>query len=275
MKAHYGTEGRRDLTSMSLDTIPSAMRSMGWNVAAALMDRWLRSPAWRMPASWKQQATQPLATTLSPRHVDTTIVRMDWAKKFGRCHVAMSELRGKIDNPAAVTRLRQLVMQRPWDKSDSLVFGYKGMSVLDFDDACQVNSVGIGDRFGTMDDMYGALGRATAKVGVVGTAEKNQSTGRLALHATHAGFYLRDNYDFNGFQFLGHWTTSGVRNKLQMMAYALFGDYMSGDPVSLGNVFNHHFSDYRCARGLGGDFVIYSDVLWEPLDIWVDLGPLA
>ncbi len=199
---------------------------------------------------------------------------MEWATRFGRCRSAVSELRGKLDNAAAVALLRQNVMRRPWGQSERLAFGHKGMSVLELDDACLANSLTIGGRFDTMDDMYGALGRATAKVGIIGTARRNHATGRLALHADYAGFFLRDNYDFNGFQYLGHWMASGVRSKVQMMAHALGGSDTLRDSLSLGNIFNHHFSNYRCERGLGGDFVIYSDVLWEPLDAWIDLGPL-
>ncbi|HVI53824.1 MAG TPA: DUF6402 family protein [Luteibacter sp.] len=37
------------------------------------------------------------------------------------------------------------------------------------------------------------------------------------------------------------------------------------------NVFNHDFETYRCTTGLGGDFVIHSDVHWELANLVFDL----
>ncbi|WP_425482236.1 DUF6402 family protein [Luteibacter yeojuensis] len=34
---------------------------------------------------------------------------------------------------------------------------------------------------------------------------------------------------------------------------------------------NHDFEKYRKTTGLGGDFIIYSDVYWERVDLSLDL----
>jgi hypothetical protein len=138
---------------------------------------------------------------------------------------------------------------------------------------CQSNYESFGSMSDTMDDLYGSLGMATLKVALIGEAVRDPRTGRRSLIATHAGFYLRDTYDFNGFQYLGAWTESGVLSKAQMlmnMASDGMGFRLGGEPI--GNVFNHHFEAYRRFTGLGGDFVVYSDVYWEPANLLLDLA---
>lgn len=114
---------------------------------------------------------------------------------------------------------------------------------------------------------------ATLKAALIGEARRDARTGRIALKVTHVGFYIRDTYDFNDFQYLGTWTERGVLNKAQMlMNTALDGMAFRWGGEPIGNVYNHDFDTYRGTTGFGGDFVIYSDVYWESAKLLLDLG---
>ncbi|HEY4292947.1 DUF6402 family protein, partial [Luteibacter sp.] len=261
------------IPTLHIREIPGAMRRMGWPVSAALMERWFEAPAWTMPGAWKTPKGPPEPLAIPAAHVDTSIARMDWAISFSRCRNAIDLLREKMANPAALNLLRERLEKLDWGGRSSVEFGRLDMRAIQLDQECQANSESLGETYDTLDDMYGALGKATLKVALIGEAMRNAWTGRLALHVTHVGFYLRDNYDFNGFQFLGTWTHSGVLTKAQMVMNAMFDSMVfQWHGEAIGNVFNHDFDRYRQASGRGGDFVIYSDVRWEAADLWLDLG---
>jgi hypothetical protein len=254
-----------------IESIPSAMRQMGWIVSAQLMERWLHSPAWMLPHSWKGEGT-PDPRSMSLAHLDQRIVRMDWAKSHPRVRGAMGELRAKMANDAAKKLLRKRLADLAWGANTRIGFGSRQHSAIQLEQVCQSNWHGFGSKLDTMDDMYGSLGIATLKVALIGEAMRDARTGRLALRVTDAGFYIRDTYDFNGPQYLGTWTNIGVLNKAQVLANAAM-DGMSfrwGKPSS--HVSNRDFEVYRRTTGFGGDFVVYSDVLWENVNLLLELN---
>lgn len=75
---------------LALSRLPGAMRNMGWDTAAALMQRWFDSPAWEMPDSWKKDKTQPDFKQLPSGQCDESIVTMAWAMTFARCRDAVA-----------------------------------------------------------------------------------------------------------------------------------------------------------------------------------------
>jgi hypothetical protein len=120
--------------------------------------------------------------------------------------------------------------------------------------------------------MYGSLGMGTLKVALIGEAKRDAHSGKVTIRTTHAGYYIRDTYDFNGFQFLGAWTTDGILGAIQTpMPATSRGLYSYLVQQLPGPVFNHDFDTYRRFTGRGGDFIIYSDVLWEPVDMTLEL----
>ena len=252
-----------------IEAIPDAMRKMGWNVSADLMQRWIHSPAWVMPEAWKK--AQP--ETLPMSHMDQDIVRMNWAMANQRVRIAMNELRTRMHNGPAKALLRKRLAGLSWGADNRATVGSRQHKAVHLDLTCQSNASPFGGKLNTMDDLYGGLGNATLKVALIGDAMRDARTGGLALQVTHAGFYIRDTYDFNGFQYLGTWTKSGVLSKAQMLMNTLSdGIALGWGDEPIGNVFNHDFDMYRCTTGFGGDFVIYSDVYWEPADILLDLS---
>lgn len=194
------------IPTMKLTAIPGAMRKMGWEVAASLMDRWFASPAWEMPSYWKDPGSQPPGNIALPRatqipaaHVDNRIVTMDWAMTFPRCQAACRQLLEKVSNPAAVNRLRRVLKDARWDGVSRFSLGRVDYDAREIDETCQVNMVTLGTMGDTLDDMYGALGVATVKIGVVGEAMLDTITGRQIFTVQKVGIYIRDYYDFNGF----------------------------------------------------------------------------
>ncbi|SDG20622.1 DUF6402 family protein [Dyella sp. 333MFSha] len=255
-----------------IESIPRAMRHMGWAVSAELMEHWLHGAAWVLPHEWKS-INPPDPRTLSPSQVNMHAVRMSWALSHGHVAMAMTRLRAKMANGPARELLRKRMSGAAWGTSNRVAFGSKDHTAIQLEATCQSNIELFGDNLGTMDDLYGSLGKAAMKVVLIGEATRDARTGRISLQVTHAGYYIRDTYDFEGFQYLGTWTKDGVLSKGQMLMNAASNGMVfrwGGEPI--GNIFNKDFDTYRCQTGYGGDFIIYSDVHWEPVSLLLDLG---
>ncbi|HVI54922.1 MAG TPA: DUF6402 family protein [Luteibacter sp.] len=255
----------------SIEMIPVAMRRMGWRVSAELMERWLRSPAWVLPSKWKSN-NPPDPRTLASAHLDQKIVRMSWAMANPRVRIAMDELRAKMANGPARANLRDRISTLPWLSHQKMAFGSQSDSAVQLDQTCQSNRVSFGGMMDTMDDLYGGIGRATLKVALIGEATRDARTGNDSLRITHAGFYIRDTYDFSGIQYLGTWTESGVLNKSQMLMASVSDGLTFRWGKPLGHRSNQDFETLRRLTGVGGDFVLYSDVYWERVDLLLDLS---
>lgn len=264
--------------TLALSRLPGAMRKMGWNTAAALMQRWFDSPAWAMPEAWKQEETQPDPLSLKPMQRDESIVKMEWAMGFERCRKAVEVAESRLTTPNGVKRLIDLLKKAGWSGRGSQLLGKYPMAALQMEAVSQVNFAVFGSAWDILDDMYGALGSASLKIGVVGEAftEVNPETNkvRVFFHVAHMGFYIRDHYDFNGLQYLGTWTEDRVLTKAETaFTLSLHGQVvlrLKEGPFAA--VTNGDFRDYRDMTGKGGDFIIYSDVLWKKSGQIIDLG---
>ncbi|SDG75670.1 DUF6402 family protein [Dyella sp. 333MFSha] len=254
-----------------VESIPRAMRHVGWMVAADLMERWLHSSAWVLPDVWKSPDA-PDPRTLPASSLDERIVRMSWAMANPRVRIGMERLREKMANGPAKKLLQRRATKLSWGANGRADFGSQHDSAVQLDWKCQSNYEVIGGKLDTMDDLYGALGSAALKVALVGEATRDAQNGKISLRVTHAGFYIRDTYDFNGPQTLGTWTKDGVLNKKQIFANAVMNGLSFQWGIPSGHVSNADFEQYRIETGLGGDFVIYSDVYWERTDFVLDLG---
>ena len=123
----------------------------------------------------------------------------------------------------------------------------------------QVNFQGIGGVLDRLDGFYGAIGTGQIEVAVVGSALGNIFTvERLA-------FYLFDFYDFDGDQPLGVWSRDRCLSKKET-AY-----YMLSRPQTIAckypgfvPAFNRDFRRWQDTFNEGGDFVVFSDVFFQP-----------
>ncbi len=267
------------INALPLSKLPVAMRKMGWHTSAALMQRWFDSPGWEMPEDWKSEKGQPDPLQLSRAECDDTIVRMGWAVKFRQCQEALKVAEERLHTPNAIKRLNDQLRKAGWDGRGRFTLGATDFSARQLDAVSQINIAKMGENLDVLDDMYGALGKATMKVGVVGKTftrrDELHGQTRNYFQIEYAGFYIRDHYDFNGPQFLGIWTDDRVLTKYEMIATttahtpSIFN--VHGAPIA--QVTNDDFRAYRSKTGMGGDFIIYSDVLWKRLVKVIDLGP--
>lgn len=97
-----------------------------------------------------------------------------------------------------------------------------------------------------LDDMSAALGNFVFNVLVAGNISSEDKSGHK-VEITEVGVYVKDSYDFNGYQFLGYWDDSD--NSVSMI-----------NPFSGTAVYNQDFRNWRTANLKGGDFQVFSDI---------------
>lgn len=259
------------MSSITPLDIAAAMKSMGWPVASALMTRWCNGAPWTMPDPVKQGKTNP--TSLPVAQYDDTTVNMSWLMKFPRAKAAKDLVFGKALNPPAITVLKKRLTDAGWKSGATLSLGNTSMDARTLEWTCQTNFAQLGGFNDTIDEFYGAIGKASFKVAVVGTATVVGK--QNVFNVDKVGVYLRDTYDFtdDGFisQPLGIWSKKRILTKAESGIYAadkaarlvsamarlLPHPYPGFEPIS-----NSDFDDWRTKNSKGGDFVIYSDVLW-------------
>jgi hypothetical protein len=193
---------------LPISRIPGAMRNMGWDVSAALMERWFASPAHELLEREKRDAR-----LVDPKYTDESIVSMAWALKFDRVASKLEALQNRWDAQPAVAELLERLREKYWDGHTELQLGDRAMTASELDRTSAVNSTKIGHVRDTLDDLYGSLGVATLKMAVTGRAFVNPATGRRVFQIQSCGFYIKDYYDFNGVQYLGLWTENEVLGK--------------------------------------------------------------
>ncbi|KPB76000.1 Long-chain-fatty-acid--CoA ligase [Pseudomonas syringae pv. coriandricola] len=267
------------IQSLALSRIPGAMRNMGWDTAAALMQRWFDSPAWEMPKEWKEEKTKPDPSTLLSAQCEEGIVKIDWAMQFERCREAVKLAESRLTNINSGVRLRMLLKNAGWVGEETFDLDTKMMKASQLDTKSQVNFAEFGSAWDMLDDMYGALGSATLKVGVSGKTFVKENLITNQKHSffqiSHLGFYIRDHYDFNGPQYLGTWTEDRVLTKAETVMTMTPQGYLvirlKDGPFA--SITNGDFREYREKTGKGGDFIIYSDVHWVDSQKIIDLGP--
>jgi len=281
---------KRHLTRvLYLNEIPGAMDKMGWTVAAKMMRHWFENKPWKMPpvdrgAYYDNDRNKPIIyAKLDPWKINEDIITMKWARKFPRFEKVLKEYRPQWNISKSRQLLNQRLLEAGWRSGMSkFPLGIIGQKASVIENINQVNSKTFGNYLDPLDDFYGAIFKANLHVAVVGFASFDPISQHDMFNVTAVGFYIRDTYDFNeGNQpsdrmvnattgGLGIWSRDKMLDKTETADYITswlnpavhlvrFNGFV---PVSNGD-----FYKWTDKHQKGGDFYVFSDVLWEqPLD---------
>jgi hypothetical protein len=270
---------RVDVDVVNLDDIPGAMDHMGWKVSAQMMRRWFATqPAWEMPATWRNgKDINYLA--LPPSYVEYQIIKMEWLRGFKRIAPVFESLRQDWNTPRGIKQLDIRLRNLGWDYGKTTVLGRNLSTGMELDLNCQVNRQELGNYMDDFDDLYGAIFRATLKIAVVGKASRSLFSKKDRFEIERLGIYMRDTYDFNAGLIedslvgLGVWSKKRMLSKVEMMAYKM-AKLPERNNVFPGFVAAHNsdFRRWQKHHNAGGDFFVFSDVLWTTPDVeYIDL----
>ncbi|WP_276209680.1 DUF6402 family protein [Aeromonas veronii] len=213
--------------SFNLDQIPDAMEKMGWKVAPQLMRHWLSlKPAYKFTEETKRALLRSDARTIPNDRFNDTIVKMAWARPFIK--EKLQERMLSWSSPAGINELRNKLKAAGYSPNMCIPLGMS--------DSAQV-----------LD--------ATAHVNTISV-----------------GVYLKDTYDFlDGNKIttepLGIWSKNRVLTKAESATslssygaglYGMLARKWSGFVP----VFNRDFRDWQDKHNSGGDFIVFSGVLW-------------
>jgi hypothetical protein len=266
------TQGVRvDVDVVNLNDIPGAMDHMG--------RRWFATkPAWEMPETWRPGFNIDYLK-LPPSQVEDQIIKMDWVLGFERVLPVIEDLQKNWNSQKGIKVLKDRLTTAGWQSGKTTVIGHTLQTGNELDLSCQVNVRDLGRYTDPMDDMYGAIFKATLKLAVVGKAYRSFLLKKDIFEIEKVGLYVRDTYDFNASWFedtfigLGIWSRKRILSKIETASYSLM------ELQERGIIFpgfvptrNSDFRRWQKHRNEGGDFFVFSDVLWRPPAIkYVDL----
>lgn len=264
------TQGVRvDVDVVYLDDIPKAMDNMGWKVSAQMMRRWFATkPAWAMPEPWRVgKNINYLALPAS--QVEDQIIKMKWVLGFDRVVPVFEDLYENWNNTKGLNTLNDRLLAKGWQPGRIMKLGEGVTSAKGLDLSCQVNRRPFGEYIDVFDDLYGSIFKAILKVAIVGKASRSLFSKRDLFEVEKIGIYVRDTYDFNAGWFddsafgLGIWSKKRMLTKREMIAYR------AARLATLGSLFagfvpaqNNDFRRWQNQRNEGGDFFVFSDVMW-------------
>ncbi|MBP5100518.1 DUF6402 family protein [Pseudomonas protegens] len=267
--------------------IPAAMRKMNWHVAADLMQYWFDGKPWSTIDGAMSNEVKDHAALAQAPYFNSSIVKMSWLVKFERANKVLNVLRTAWNNEPAQEEMRKKILPKFNCRVPGvypLMFDGDARSVEMFG-YCNSRSVNFG-LTDEVDELRAALADFNLRVfpegEVVVTADKVQ------LAVSRIGFYVEDAYDFNDApnsffsQPLGFWNFDGIEGPVAANAANVSGARIQGaiaaQPFGGGAsdrtykeiaearyfyIKNSHFVAYRKQKGKGGDFQVFSDVLYE------------
>lgn len=251
-----------------LDQLPDAMEKMGWKVAPQLMRHWFSlRPAYKFTEDIKNQLLRGDARLIPEERVNDTIVKMAWARPF--IENKLQERMATWNSPAGIDELRNKLRLAGYSPNLCVPLGMSDNARV-LDASSQVNTIDVGGLFDTIDDWYGAIGNANLKFAVSGYSGSHQK--KPAFFVDRVGAYLKDTYDFVDknpitSEPLGIWSRNRILTKAESALY--LDSYLAGIFGILARnwsgfipVFNSDFRNWQDKHNTGGDFIVFSDVLW-------------
>lgn len=173
------------------------------------------------------------------------------------------------NSPAGIDELRNKLRLAGYSPNLCVPLGMSDNARV-LDASSQVNTIDVGGLFDTIDDWYGAIGNANLKFAVSGYSGSHQK--KPAFFVDRVGAYLKDTYDFVDknpitSEPLGIWSKNRILTKAESALY--LDSYLAGIFGILARnwsgfipVFNSDFRNWQDKHNTGGDFIVFSDVLW-------------
>lgn len=273
--------------------IPAAMRKMNWNVAADLMQYWFDGKPWStIDGAMSNEVKDHVVLAPAP-YFNSAIVKMSWLAKFERVNKVLNVLRVAWNNGPAQDLMREKILPKFKGRTPGvypLQFNGEARSVERFG---YCNSRSVNFRFvDEIDELRAAL--ADFNVRVFPEGEVVVTKDKVQLLVSRIGFYVEDAYDFNDApssffsQPLGFWNFDGIEGPFAAnaanvgLAEAQGAVTMQGPGDAASDrmykeiaearyfyIKNSHFVAYRRKTGKGGDFQVFSDVLYEHVPLVV------
>ena len=235
------------------EDVPKTMRKKGWIVAAQLIEKWLNGPA-TVISDAAREGKIPASTY---GYYSTGVVTMQWLQSFPRGREGLTLLKASISSDKAkVSILSKVQKNNPGvilNSSSTFKIDNSLLDVVALHDSWQYQYVSLGSVRDDLDGLTAALGRYSIMAAI-----RKADVHKGVIHVTEVGIYIRDVFDFSGWQPLGCWTDTDV--------HATSGPEPYCTPMS-----NDKFEEYRIVNGKGQDFIIFSDILVEKTDIKVNL----
>ncbi|MCA8042571.1 DUF6402 family protein [Burkholderia seminalis] len=290
-----------------LQDVPIAMDNLGWKVSAKLARIWFAGDAHIYNDD--PTSTQPL---------NDNVVTLDWALKFGSVKRKYEKLLASdiysersIRTASDITKsfLKKLFFERNPTSDFSTTPFTSNLQKFHNDWQFQLAPIGNWDTLENLapTDLTGALANFNIYV-AIGKVEissekyfKYEKSGNyycldVAGKITHIYAYVKDNYSFNGKQYLGHWNKHGVIiapesiltgssspkrdsdigiwsrniNKPVDTRRGWIGKFRNSDVYF--PIHNADYSRWREKHHRGRDFVIYSNPVYLKLKKPIDLN---
>jgi len=274
--------------------IPAAMRKIKWPVAAALMDYWFAGKPWPTKDGGMSPAVKRHEALAEVPYVETSIVKMSWLTGFERANKVIKVLKSSWNNAAAIKQMQDKYLPTFQGKAPGVyplkfdgnaraveAFGYANSRAVEF------------DLIDETDELRAALANFNLRVFVEGKVVV--AIDRIQLFVDRIGIYVEDAYDFvdsAGFkpsQPLGYWNFEGIADPVSANAANIGMQQMQSDmarnPFASDDsankmykelaearyyyITNSSFERYRSEHGKGGDFQVFSDVLYENVPLVV------
>lgn len=264
-----------DCEVFHIDQIPDAMRKMGWEVSAQIMDHWFSiSPAYKMNEDDKSTYLKGDPRLIPESAVNQSIIKMQWALQFVQIQEGIKTLSKVWNSPEGIKELRIKLKIAGWNGNNSIRIGDSN-DTLELEATAQVNRLKVGDYLDDLNDWYGAIGNATLKIVVRGQTQVKNDGSSIFLVEKY-GYYIKDTYDFlsarkwsfwGGSEPLGIWSKNGALNKVESAIYfesysLLHYGYLARKFSGYVPVFNSDFRKWQDKHNSGGDFFVFSDVYW-------------
>ncbi|MFP3567631.1 DUF6402 family protein [Paraburkholderia sp. SIMBA_030] len=294
----------KTVPAFDIQEIPGAMRKEMMPVGAKLMERWFAGRLNYSPTDDDEQGKiNQDGKPYPPDMYDTTTVKLDWVLKYARAKEKYDYLITEaIRSPRAIDKLKEKLI--PYkarsdlfttdvcgDDSKQLhkLFQFQ-FSQVDGALAEKIRNQLIADieRSGIPDDLTAALGSFNIYV-AIGSVRFSQDiasgvvvSGTIKAQITGIWVYVTDGYTFTDkqgdrSQYLGHWSSDGVI-VIPLDGVAATSRHIPyvESPVTIGNpvikwevyypVHNSDFRQWQIKHKRGGDFIIYTDRRFVPVN---------